>query len=133
MAGRQGIGGRVVKEGIVEFVVGRKVVLLNKITSYGWNGLVTVFSTVESQALSAKQTNTIYTVRMEEMEKVVGTMKPGRSSSELGVRQLDIAMRRDIKAPKHCRVVSYWVARRIFDTEVNEKVIAFRSKFFKVF
>lgn len=122
--------GRVVTEGIVEFVVGRKVVLLNKITSYGWNGLVTVFSTVESQALSAKQANMIYTVRMEEIEKVVGTMKPGHSSSELGVRPLDVATRRDIKAPKHCRVVHYWVAWRIFDREVNEKVIAFRSKFF---
>lgn len=86
-----------VKEGIVELVVGRKVVLLNKITSCGWNGLVTVFSTVESQTISAKQKNTIYTVRMEGMEKVVATMNPGHFGSELGVQHLGVAVRRDRK------------------------------------
>lgn len=118
------------REGIVELVVGRKVVLLNKITSYGWNGLVTVFSTVEGQTVAAKQKNTIYTVRMEEMEKVVTTMKTGRSGSELGVQHLDVAVRRDIGAPNHCRVVGCWIARSIFDTEINEKAKVFKSKFF---
>lgn len=80
----EAVGGEGMKEG-----VGRKVVLLNKITSYGWNGLVTVFSTVESQTISAKQKSTTYTVRMEEKEKVVATRKPGHSSSELGVWHLD--------------------------------------------
>ena len=53
------------KEGIVQLVLGRKVLLLNKITSFGWNGLVIAFSTAQSQTVSAKQQNRIYTVKME--------------------------------------------------------------------
>lgn len=80
---------RGMREGIVQLVFGRKVLLLNQITSYGLNGLVIVFSTVQSQAVSAKQPNKIYPVKME---KVV-IMKLGNSGSAFRIWFLCFALR----------------------------------------
>lgn len=105
--------------------------MLNKITRYGWNGLVTVFSTLGGQTVSAKQKNIIYTVRMEKkMEKVVAIMKLGSSGGDLRIWLLHVTMRRNIQTPNYCRVVGSCIAQRIFDTETNEKVKVFDSKFF---
>lgn len=49
------------KEGIVQAVVGRRVLELSKITSDGWNGLVIDFSTAQSQT-SEPNSRTEYTV-----------------------------------------------------------------------
>jgi hypothetical protein len=39
---------RGMKEGIAQIMVGRNVILMNKVTSFGWDGLVIVFSIVKA-------------------------------------------------------------------------------------
>lgn len=89
---------RGMKEGVVQLVLGRKVLLLNKITSFGWSGLVIAFSTVQSQAISAKQRNRIYTVKMDK-KKVAAIMKVGGSGSTLRIWHFHFAVRRKVCAP----------------------------------
>lgn len=43
---------RRVKGGVVQLIVGRKVLVLNKITSDGWNGSVIVFPLHKARHLS---------------------------------------------------------------------------------
>lgn len=91
---------RGMKEGVVQLVLGRKVLLLNKITSFGWSGLVIAFSTVQSQAISAKQQNRIYTVKMEkEKKKVAAITKLGGSGSTPRIWHFHFAVRREVWPP----------------------------------
>lgn len=91
---------RGMKEGVVQLVLGREVLLLNKITSFGWSGLVIAFSTVQSQAISAKQQNRIYTVKMERKKKKVAAItKLGGSGSTLRIWHFHSAVRREVWPP----------------------------------
>lgn len=97
---------RGMKEGVVQLVLGRKVLLLNKITSFGWSVLVIAFSTVQSQAISAKQRNRIYTVKMEK-KKVAAITKLGDSGSTLRIWHFHFAVRRKVWPPTRA---AWWAA-----------------------
>lgn len=108
---------REMKEGLVQFVFGRRVLLMNKATSYGWNGLVIDFSSVQSQTVSAKQQNRIYTVKME---KVVAIMKLRNSGSTLRIWHLYFAVRKSVWAP----TIAAWSAAVLpgeYLTQINDK------------
>lgn len=71
------------KEGIVQAVVGRRVLGLSKIASDGWNGLVIDFSTAQSQ-MSQPSSRTEYTIHRVRVEtRVVVIMKLGESGCVL--------------------------------------------------
>ena len=53
------------KEGTVQLIVRRKVLVQTKITRFGWNGLGNRFFHCTKPDISAKQQNRVYSVKME--------------------------------------------------------------------
>lgn len=69
------------KGGIVQLIVGSKVPVQNKITSFGWNGLVIGFSIAQSQT-SQPSGRTEYPVSKRK-KKMVVIIKLGDSGAVL--------------------------------------------------